>query len=93
MKLKLIFSILLLALLNACSSQPVQQATHFDMQAVNEYDAKVSSGNTVPANQRKAPQVVDNPVNQSDYRIKEMRNRPNVVLIPTISYGYGHWHH
>lgn len=86
----------------ACSTQQSQVSqVPLDMKTVEQYQAKVYSGNTVPASQRKevAP-VVQHPMDASDSRPQsrqvQARVQPRVILAPSIGYyrGYrhGHWY-
>lgn len=93
---KLLLCALPLAI-TACST-PVQQSTvPIDMQAVQEYQQRVASGNTVSVQQKQrvAQQVEpDEPLNQSDRRPKVRQVQP--VIYPSIGVGYyhgkGHFH-
>lgn len=70
--------------LTACSHQITQQSSvPLDMQTVQDYQQRVSSGKTVDANAK----TVDETLNQSD-------KRPKVVVRqaypPMIHFGYGY---
>ncbi|TCP92162.1 hypothetical protein EDC44_1254 [Cricetibacter osteomyelitidis] len=93
---KLSLTTLLFALLLTvgCTSQPKNQPQMaLDMKTVNEYNAKVASGNTVPPSQRnKAQKEVDYPLNASDSRPRAQTTRvsqPNIAIVPS----FGYYHH
>lgn len=87
--------------LSACSAPEQTLTAPLDMQTVNEYNHKVYSGNTVPAEQRtKNPKTVEIPLNSSDYeqKVKVMeQSKPRIILAPSIGYyhryGYRGYHH
>ena len=87
--------------LSACSAPEQTRTAPLDMQTVNEYNHKVYSGNTVPAEQRtKNPKTVEIPLNSSDYepKAKVMEHvKPRIILAPGIGYyhryGYRGYHH
>ncbi len=87
--------------LSACSAPEQTRTAPLDMQTVNEYNHKVYSGNTVPAEQRtKNPKTVEIPLNSSDYeqKVKVMeQSKPRIILAPSIGYyhryGYRGYHH
>ncbi|WP_135709310.1 hypothetical protein [Actinobacillus porcinus] len=87
--------IALLSVLTACTTPKNQPQAPLDMQAVQEYNAKVYSGNTVPLAERmKSPKQVDNPVNQSDKQSSKnpvTRVNPNIAV--GVGYGHGYCHH
>lgn len=93
--LKPILPVILGMLLVACSTPPNQPKAPLDMQSVQEYNAKVYSGNTVPLAERmKSPKQVDIPVNQSDQQSRKspvMRVNPNIAV--GVGYGRGYCHH
>ena len=87
--------------LSACSAPEQTRTAPLDMQTVNEYNHKVYSGNTVPAEQRtKNPKAVEIPLNSSDYEAKAQvieHAKPRIILAPSIGYyhryGYRGYHH
>ncbi|WP_293731039.1 hypothetical protein [uncultured Actinobacillus sp.] len=93
MKQKILIS--LFSILTACTTPQNQPKAPLDMQAVQEYNAKVYSGNTVPLAERmKSPKQVDTPVNQSDQQSRKspvMRVNPNIAV--GVGYGRGYCHH
>ncbi|MCU0107272.1 hypothetical protein E5343_08955 [Rodentibacter caecimuris] len=81
----------------ACSSQQVvQQDTGiYDMKTVQEYQARVASGNTVTAEQKaKAAKDISDPIkmNASDSRQRVIYQRTPVV-VPSIGFGYYRGYH
>lgn len=95
MKKRLIgFSI---AFLVSCSSEPVQQDTGiYDMKTVQEYHARVASGNTVTAEQKaRVAKDIDDPIkmNASDTRPKVIYQRAPVSVVPSVGFGYYHHRH
>ncbi|PVX42987.1 hypothetical protein C8D76_101326 [Pasteurella langaaensis DSM 22999] len=81
--------------LAACSSAPQNQPqAPLDTQAVQDYNAKVYSGNTVPKEQRvKTPKQVEMPLNQSDNQPRQnsgVKVNPNIAV--GVGYGWGHHH-
>ena len=94
---KQILAALATALLAACSAPQNQPQAPLDTQAVAEYQARVYSGNTVPADQRVAmPKQVDNPLNQSDNQPRQSsvaKVNPNIAVGVGYGYGWGHRHH
>lgn len=91
--------LLALSLVTVACSAPEQQSTvPMDMQAVAEYQQRVTSGNTVSEKQKQrvAQQIEpDEPLNQSDKRPKVVRQVVREpVIYPSIDVGYGyHRHH
>lgn len=82
--------------LAACSSATqYQPQAPLDTQAVQEYNAKVYSGNTVPEHQRvKTPKQIETPLNQSDHQPRQsstVKVNPNIAV--GVGYGWGHRHH
>ncbi|TDQ59660.1 hypothetical protein EDC45_0318 [Mesocricetibacter intestinalis] len=87
------------SLLAACSAPAPQPTAPLDMAAVEAYNQKVYSGNTVAAEQRNKPQVQSAlPLNGSDSSHRNLSPRtsarPNLIIAPTVGYGYwrGHRH-
>ncbi len=79
----------------ACSS-PVENHPQapLDMQAVQEYNNKVYSGNTVPKDQRvTAPKRVDNPLNQSDKYPRVSQGTARVQPHIGVGVGIGRYDH
>ncbi|MDO4430494.1 MAG: hypothetical protein Q4B95_04230 [Lonepinella koalarum] len=79
--------------LTACSSQPegMQSNIPLDLKSVADYQAQVSSGNTIPVSQRKQTSaVVEHPLNASDSKPKTIYRRVQtpVIISPSIGYGY-----
>ncbi|WP_044469930.1 hypothetical protein [Mannheimia massilioguelmaensis] len=88
--------------MSACSSQPeYQPQAPLDMQSVQAYQNKVYSGNTVPVSKKvKEQPEVEMPMNVSDKQAADERfntrrsyHPGNVVLVPSIGYGYHHHSH
>ncbi|OOF59667.1 hypothetical protein [Rodentibacter myodis] len=81
----------------ACSSPQVQQDSGvYDMKAVQEYRAKVLSGNTVSAAQKeRTAKEIDEPMqmNVSDSRPKTHYQRTPIAIVPSIGLGYYHGYH
>lgn len=89
---KLLFIIPVL-LITACSAQldNAQDNVPLDLKSVEEYKAQVSSGNTVPLNQRKEVSTsVEHPLNSSDIKPKSVYQRAHtpIIISPSIGYGY-----
>lgn len=83
--------------LAACSSQPEQTGVGvYDMKAVQEYNARVTSGNTVTQAQKdKVSSQVDTnlKLNASDNKVKT-RVRSSLLVIPVVpSVGYHYNYH
>lgn len=81
------------AFLMACSSKPVQQSNiPLDMQAVQDYQQRVATGNTVD---RKAVKEDNQELNQSDKYPKRVYQQVQPVIYPSIGVGmgYGHYRH
>ncbi|BFU59381.1 MULTISPECIES: hypothetical protein [Rodentibacter] len=94
-KLLMTFPIVFLV---ACSStQPQQDNGIYDMKTVQEYQARVASGNTVTAEQKaNAARDIDDPikVNASDSRPKvRYRQSVPVVVMPSVGFGYYRGYH
>lgn len=84
------FLILVVAsvVLAACSAPQHQPNAPLDTRAVQEYNNRVYSGNTVPVSQRvKTPKQVETPVNQSD---KQPRRSSVTRINPSIGVGVGY---
>ena len=81
-------------LLAACSSSPSQGNAPLDTQAVAAYQAKVYSGNTVPAQYKvKAEKPAENVLNASDNAPKQVIYRerpPSIMVMPLVGY-YHSW--
>ena len=79
------------ALLAACSSS--QGNAPLDTQAVAAYQAKVYSGNTVPAQYKvKAEKPAENVLNASDNAPKQVIYRerhPSIMVMPSVGYYHG----
>ncbi|WP_439287154.1 hypothetical protein [Lonepinella sp. BR2357] len=94
---KIIFIIASMVLVGCTSHPPVgQPQAPLDMKTVQDYNQKVYSGKTVPANQKVQQAPVDMPLNASDSQPKNTTTRRStlpVVLMPSIGYHYGrhHW--
>lgn len=96
MKKTLFYTVVGALLLTGCANNTPPPTVHIDPSAVQAYESRVYSGNTVPATQRQQmPQNVDIPLNQSDNQPK-MNTRANmpVVLMPSVGFGYhrGYWY-
>ena len=82
--------------LSACTS-PKQTTNNvpLDMKAVNAYQAKVNSGNTVSAKYKVVdPKPTDNILNASDSEPKVKvyhERRPSVIVAPSFGY-YRGWY-
>ena len=80
------------ALLAACSSSSQGNAP-LDTQAVADYQAKVYSGNTVPAQYKvKAEKPAENVLNASDNAPKQVIYRdlhPSIMVMPSVGYYHG----
>ena len=83
--------------LSACTS-PKQTTNNapLDMQAVNAYQAKVNSGNTVSTKYKVVdPKPTDNVLDASDsvpkMKVYYERRRPSVIVEPSFGY-YRGWH-
>lgn len=72
-------------------SDTTQSNVPLDLKSVAEYQAQVSSGNTVPAAQRKQTQTVEHPLNSSDTRPKAVYQRVQTPIIVSPSIGYGYY--
>ena len=83
------------ALLASCSSSSSssQGNAPLDTQAVADYQAKVYSGNTVPAQYKvKAEKPAENVLNASDNAPKQViyRDRhPSIMVMPSVGYYHG----
>ncbi|MDC2825307.1 hypothetical protein [Rodentibacter pneumotropicus] len=93
-KLLMICSALFLV---ACNSQPPAQQDSgiYDMKTVQEYQARVASGNTVTAEQKaRAAKDISDPIkmNASDNRSKVIYQR-TPVIVPSIGFGYYRGYH
>ena len=82
----------------ACSSQQPQQDNGiYDMKAVQEYRARVASGNTVTAEQKaRAAKDIEDPIkmNVSDTCPKSVSyQRAPVAIVPSVGFGYYHHRH
>ena len=80
-------------LLAACSSSSSQGNAPLDTQAVADYQAKVYSGNTVPAQYKgKAEKPAENVLNASDNAPKQVIYRerhPSIMVMPSVGYYHG----
>ncbi|HHE8746522.1 TPA: hypothetical protein ACPGEY_000528 [Haemophilus influenzae] len=96
MKNSVFISVVMLSLVG-CSSQ-LEQSSHaiYDMKTVQEYNARVISGNTVTQTQKdKITQQIDTSLklNQSDNKVKTRTRRVLPVLPVTPSVGYHYNYH
>ncbi|AXP55230.1 Uncharacterised protein [Haemophilus influenzae] len=96
MKNSVFISVVMLSLVG-CSSQS-EQHSHavYDMKTVQEYNARVISGNTVAQTQKdKITQQIDTSLklNQSDNKVKTRTRRALPVLPVTPSVGYHYNYH
>lgn len=96
MKNSVFISVVMLSLVG-CSSQS-EQSSHaiYDMKTVQEYNARVISGNTVTQTQKdKITQQIDTSLklNQSDNKVKTRTRRVLPVLPVTPSVGYHYNYH
>lgn len=84
--------------LSACSSQSEQTGGGvYDMKAVQEYNARVTSGNTVTQAQKDkvASQVDTNlKLNASDNKVKTRvrSSLPVIPVVPSVGYHYNYHH-
>ncbi|AKD38013.1 hypothetical protein I926_03425 [Pasteurella multocida subsp. multocida OH4807] len=82
-------------LLIGCTQQMPQGNVQMDMKTLQEYNQRVSSGNTVPADQKQAySKEVDHELNASDSRPKVQTRtiyRPTpMMFLPSVSYRYNY---
>ncbi|HHF1113426.1 TPA: hypothetical protein ACPI21_000458 [Haemophilus influenzae] len=96
MKNSVFISVVMLSLVG-CSSQ-LEQSSHaiYDMKTVQEYNARVISGNTVTQTQKdKITQQIDTSLklNQSDNKVKTRTKNVLPVLPVTPSVGYHYNYH
>lgn len=75
----------------ACSTPQQQSTVPLDMKAVQEYQQRITSGNTVDKN---TPSN-NEPLNQSDHKPKVVYQRVPTAIYPSVGvgYGWGHRHH
>ena len=96
MKNFVLISVVMLSLVG-CSSQSEQTSqVIYDMKTVQEYNARVISGNTVTQTQKdKITQQIDTSLklNQSDNKVKTRTRRVLPVLPVTPSVGYHYNYH
>ncbi|CWX06004.1 hypothetical protein MY682_01930 [Haemophilus influenzae] len=96
MKNSVFISVVMLSLVG-CSSQSEQSSQAiYDMKTVQEYNARVISGNTVTQTQKdKITQQIDTSLklNQSDNKVKTRTRRVLPVLPVTPSVGYHYNYH
>ena len=84
--------------LSACSSQSEQTGGGvYDMKAVQEYNARVTSGNTVTQAQKDkvASQVDTNlKLNASDNKVRTrvISSLPVIPVVPSVGYHYNYHH-
>ncbi|HHF6078480.1 TPA: hypothetical protein ACPQA2_001157 [Haemophilus influenzae] len=94
---KIVFVSCVILGLAACLSQPEQIGGGvYDMKTVQEYNARVISGNTVTQTQKdKITQQIDTSLklNQSDNKVKTRTRRVLPVLPVTPSVGYHYNYH
>ena len=82
----------------ACSSQPEQTGGGvYDMKSVQEYNARVTSGNTVTQAQKDnvASQVDTNlELNASDNKVRARvrSSLPVIPVVPSVGYHYNYHH-
>lgn len=82
----------------ACSSQPEQTGNGvYDMKSVQEYNARVTSGNTVTDIQKEkvASQVDTNlKLNASDNKVRTRvrSSLPVIPVVPSVGYHYNYHH-
>lgn len=70
--------------LSACSTPQQQSTVPMDMQAVQDYHQRVTTKQTVDKDMKQN----DEPLNQSDKRLKSMGYSINPVIYPSIGVGY-----
>ena len=92
---KIVFVTCAILGLAACASQPEQTGGVYDMKAVQEYNARVTSGNTVTQAQKDkvASQVDTNlKLNASDNKVKiRVRSAlPVIPVVPSVGYHYNY---
>lgn len=96
MKNSVFISVVMLSLVG-CSSQSEQSSQAiYDMKTVQEYNARVISGNTVTQTQKdKITQQIDTSLklNQSDNKVKTRTKNVLPVLPVTPSVGYHYNYH
>lgn len=96
MKNSVFISVVMLSLVG-CSSQSEQSSQAiYDMKTVQEYNARVISGNTVTQTQKdKITKQIDTSLklNQSDNKVKTRTRRVLPVLPVTPSVGYHYNYH
>lgn len=83
--------------LAACSSQSEQTGGVYDMKAVQEYNARVTSGNTVTQAQKDkvASQVDTNlklNVSDNQVRTRVRSSLPVIPVVPSVGYHYNYHH-
>lgn len=93
---KLLSIVCVTLFLSACTSpRQTTNNTPLDMQAVNAYQAKVHSGNTVPAKYKVVnPKPTDNVLDASDSTPKMKvyyKRQPSVIVEPSFGY-YRGWY-
>lgn len=89
---QILLTVAAISLLAACSELKQVRTMPLDTNTVETYNAKVSSANTVPVEQRvKNPKQTEMPLNESDYQPKTdlKYGEPRVILAPSIGYYYG----
>ncbi|PRM16704.1 hypothetical protein BV002_00148 [Haemophilus influenzae] len=95
MKNFVLISVIMLSLVG-CSSQSEQPSqVIYDMKTVQEYNARVISGNTVTQTQKdKITQQIDTSLklNQSDNKVKTRTSSvlPVLPVIPSVGYHYNY---
>lgn len=78
--------------LSACATPEQQSTVPMDMKAVQDYQHRVATGNTVDKKHPEAQEAL----NQSDRRAKStVHYGAAPVIYPVIhyGYGYGHWYY
>ena len=83
-------------LLVACSSDNKPDSGIYDMKTVQEYNARVQSGNTVVASQKaRVSKQEETPLkmNASDEKAKVRIISPTLPVVPAVGVGYYHHYH
>ncbi|MGC7589066.1 hypothetical protein ACPWUF_01045 [Bisgaard Taxon 46] len=93
--MKKILTVFMLFSLYACSAKQPEAPIMLDHKALEEYQQKVMSGDTVPTHKKKAySDTVEVPLNASDSKAKQDKvptyTRP-IVVMPSVGYHYGHY--
>lgn len=97
--MKKLISIAALAVLTACTAPQEASsigngAAAYDMNTVQDYNSRVTSGNTVTAREKARVaqrDSVPNEVNASDHRPKSTYSRYPVAIMPAFGYCHHCW--